>query len=129
MKAQASKGKRIGRGILVGLLTALFLASSLAKLTGQEPIRESFELFGLTSMILVIGIGEMISALLYAVPRTSSLGTLLLSSHMGGAICMHMAHGEPYIFQSVVLILVWVGQFLRYPELLVSFRFGNAAKS
>lgn len=119
--ATISRGRKVGSRVLVGLLTAVFLASSLGKLTGQAPMVESFELFGLTDMIMIIGIGEMISAMLYAIPRTSSLGTLLLSAHMGGAICMHMAHGEAYIIQSVILILVWVGQYLRYPELLISF--------
>lgn len=120
--SEVSKGGKIAGWILPGLLTALFCASALAKLTGAEPIRESFETFGLSDMAIVIGVGELISALLYLIPRTSSLGVLLLSSHMGGAICIHMAHGELYIFQSIILILVWVGYYVRHPELMISFQ-------
>ena len=60
--------------------------------------------------------------LLYLVRRTSSLGTLLLSAYMGGAICIHMAHDELYLFQSFILVLIWVGQYLRFSSLFISFR-------
>jgi hypothetical protein len=32
-----------------------------------------------------------------------------------------MAHGEPYIFQAVVLVLSWAGAYLRNPATLSSF--------
>lgn len=110
---------------LVGLLFAVFALSSLGKLFGLEQMVESFETFGLTDMRIVIGIGEIVSAVLFLIPFTSSLGVLLLSAHMGGAIVMHMSHGELYVVQSIVLILLWVAQYLRYPELFVSFRRGK----
>jgi hypothetical protein len=44
---------------------------------------------------------------------------------MGGAIVTHMANGEAYVFQSVVLVMLWVGQYLRFPELLVSLSKGR----
>ena len=62
------------------------------------------------------------SALLFLVPLTHSLGLLLLSAYMGGAIVTHMQHGESYIAQSVILALIWVTGFLRHSELLQSFR-------
>ena len=80
---------------------------------------------GLPVMRIVIGIGEIVSAVLFLMPRTSSLGVLLLSAHMGGAIVTHMSNDESYIVPSVVLVLVWVAQYLRYPELFVSFKRGN----
>jgi hypothetical protein len=33
-----------------------------------------------------------------------------------------MQHGEAYVGPSIMLILVWVAGFLRYPEVLQSFR-------
>jgi len=115
-------GRRKKAGwILTGLLTALFLLSAGAKFGGLAQIVENFETFDLQHMRYVIGAGEVASAVLYAVPVTASLGVLLLSAYMGGAIVTHMANGEPYIAQSIILILIWLGYYLRYPEMLISF--------
>lgn len=65
--------------------------------------------------------GEAVSALLFLNPRTHSLGLLLLSAYMGGAIVTHMQHGDAYVSQSVILILIWVAGFLRHPQVLQSF--------
>lgn len=121
MAEAASKQRTIASWVLVGLLFALFAFSSLGKLSGAEQMVDAFETFGLSDMRIVIGIGEILSAVLFLIPRTSSLGVLLLSSHMGGAILAHMSHNESYIFPSVVLVLVWTAQYLRNPDLLSSF--------
>ena len=121
MTGEESKAKRIAAWVVVGLLTTLFVLSGTMKLIRAEPMVENFENYGLGGKEVLIGAGEITSAVLYAIPLTSSLGVLLLSAHMGGAIMVHMSHGEPYLIQSVVLILVWVGGYLRNPLLLSSF--------
>jgi hypothetical protein len=77
--------------------------------------------YGLATQARLIGVGAILTALLLLIPRTSSLGILLTSSFWGGAICIHMAHGEPYLFQAVVLALSWTGAYLRNPATLGSF--------
>jgi hypothetical protein len=67
------------------------------------------------------GAGAVLTALLLLIPRTSSLGILLATAFWGGAICIHMAHGEPYIFQAAMLVLSWAGAYLRDPATLSSF--------
>ncbi len=124
-----SKGRRIGGWVVTGLLTALFLFSASMKFMGVEEAIAGFEKYGLSHMRLVIGGGEVASALLYAVPLTASLGVLLLSAYMGGAIVTHMANGEPYIVQSIILILIWLGYYLRYPEMLISFTKNRGASA
>lgn len=115
------KARPIAGWILTGLLAALFVGSASAKLMKAPAVVEMFQKFGLENEIMLIGCGEIASALLFAVPRTHSLGVLLLSAYMGGAIVTHMQHGEPYVVQSVILALIWVAGFLRRPELLGSF--------
>ncbi len=117
-----SKGRRIAAWILTGLLTLLFVFSAIAKLAGAQAVVEVFEKWGLSNHRLLIGIGELVSALLFLIPRTNSLGLLLLSAYMGGAIVTHMQHGEPYIMASLILLLVWIAGYLRHPEVLQSFR-------
>ena len=121
MANEQPKWRRIAAWALIGTLSALFAVSAAAKLAGVEPLLESFALWGLEGKHVLIGIGELTAGVLYLIPRTSSLGVLVLSAHMGGAIMVHMSHGESYILQSAILVLVWVGAYLRNPELMSSF--------
>jgi hypothetical protein len=75
----------------------------------------------------VIGAGEVATAILLLIPRTSSLGVLLASSFWGGAICLHMSRGEPFVLQSALLLLTWVGAFLRVPGMFSSFSASSTA--
>ena len=71
---------------------------------------------GLGDHIRLIGAGGLISAILLLVPRTAPLGSLAVSAYWGGAICLHMARHEPYVLQSILLLLTWTGDVLRRPE-------------
>jgi hypothetical protein len=113
-----SRPRSIASWILSGLLTALFLASAAGKLAAAEPVVKGMTEWGLADHRVLIGVGEAVSAILFILPRTSILGLLLLSSYMGGAIVTHMQHGESYVFQSVILLLIWLAGFLRHPELI-----------
>jgi len=116
-----SKGRKITGWVLVGLMGALFIMSASMKLMGAEEIATNFAKWGLDGKLMLIGIGELIAAILFIIPRTSSLGVLLLSAHMGGAIATHMEHGEMFIPQAIMLLVVWVANYLRNPEMLASF--------
>lgn len=117
-----SKRRRIATWILTTLITLVFVSSAVFKLVAAAPVVELFQKWGLGDRLLLIGMGELISALLFFVPRTNSLGVLLLSAYMGGAIVTHMQHAESYYGQSILLVLIWVTGYLRHPELLHSFQ-------
>lgn len=118
-----SKGRKITGWILVGLMGALFVMSASMKLMAgaDAEIAQNFAKWGLDGKLMLIGIGELIVAVLFVIPKTSSLGVLLLSAHLGGAIATHMQHGEMFIPQAVMLLVVWVANYLRNPEMLSSF--------
>ena len=102
------------------------LIGGLMILTGSEKVLrsvppEALARYGLGDQARLIGAGALLTALLLLVPRTSSLGILLASSFWGGAICIHMAHGEPYVLQAVLLVLSWAGAYLRNPATLSNF--------
>ena len=97
----------------------MLLAGS-AKVLGIFPPEQVAKL-GLGVPIQVIGAGELVSAVLLLVPRAASLGVLLTSGFWGGAICLHMSKGEPFVVQSVFLLLTWVGAYLRVPGTFASF--------
>jgi uncharacterized membrane protein YphA (DoxX/SURF4 family) len=118
-----SKGRKITGWILVGLMSALFIMSAAMKLISgaDSEMAQNFAKWGLEGKLMLVGMGELISAILFLIPRTSSLGVLLLSAHLGGAIATHMEHGEMFLPQSIMLLLVWVANYLRNPEMLASF--------
>ena len=121
MKAGRS-WKTIAGWVLHGLVAGIMLLAGSAKVLGLFPPEQVAKL-GLGVPIQVIGAGELVSAILLLVPRTASLGVLLTSGFWGGAICLHMSKGEPFVPQSVFLLLTWVGAYLRVPGTFASFAF------
>jgi hypothetical protein len=102
------------------LIGGLLIFTGLQKVLGLVP-PEALAKYGLGDEVRLIGAGAILTALLLLIPRTSSLGILLTSSFWGGAICIHMAHGEPYLFQAAMLVVSWAGAYLRNPATLSSF--------
>ena len=113
------------RGKIVGLVLHLLIGGLLI-FTGSQKVLgpvppEALVKYGLAEQARLIGAGALVTALLLLIPRTLSLGILLTSAFWGGAICTHMAQGEPYLLQVVLLVLSWGGAYLRNPATLSSF--------
>lgn len=108
---------------LHGLIGGLLIFAGSGKVFGfaPAPVVENMTKYGLGDKMVLIGAGELISTILLLIPRTRSLGLLLLSGFWGGVICIHMANGEDFVFPSVLLALTWLGGFLRDPRTLASF--------
>src|SRR5437879_6483490 len=119
MRATGKWSKVAGLTLHVLVGGMMIFAGSLKVLGFFPP--EALAKFGLGEVILLIGAGELITAILLLVPRTSSLGVLLASSFWGGAICIHMAHAEPYVVPAALLVLTWLGAYLRNPATFSSF--------
>lgn len=120
------KNRKITGWVMAGLITALLVMSASNKLMRNPEMVSNFEKWGLSSRMIVIALGEIISAILFLIPRTSVLGTLLLSAHFGGAIAVHMSNGEPYTFQSIILVLIWITGWVRNPELFATLIKGKS---
>jgi hypothetical protein len=126
MKANRS-WKTVAGWVLHGLLAGIMILAGSAKILGFFP-SEMVEKMGLSLPIQVIGAGELASAILLLIPRTSSLGLLLTSAFWGGAICLHMSKGESFVMQSVFLLITWVGGYLRVPGAFGSFTARSQSK-
>jgi len=72
---------------------------------------------GDAAMARLLGLLTLGGAVLYAVPRTSFLGALLLTGYLGGAVATHVRVGSPlasHILFGVYLgVLMWGGLWLR----------------
>jgi hypothetical protein len=110
------------------LIAVLMLLAGSVKVLGLIPSDQLADLGPIGQRIWLIGAGEIITAILLVIPRTSSLGILLASGFWGGTICFHMYRGESYLMQSALLLLTWVGAYLRMPATFSSF-WGSPAGS
>jgi hypothetical protein len=64
---------------------------------------------------------EIVSAVPFLISFTRSLGLLLVSSFLGGAIATHLPHGQPIYQPAFVFFLIWLGTWLRHPQILWRF--------
>jgi hypothetical protein len=118
---KASKNWAAIAGLILHILIGgLLIFTGSQKVLGFTP-PEALARFGLGEQVRLIGAGAILTAVLLLIPRTSSLGALLTSAFWGGTICIHMAHGEPYIFQAAMLVLTCTGAYLRNPAMITSF--------
>jgi hypothetical protein len=118
---EPKKWARITGLVLHCLIAALMLFAGSMKVLGLIPPEELAKLGPIGERIWLIGTGEIITAILMVIPRTSSLGILLASGFWGGTICFHMSRGEDYWAQSAFLLLTWVGAYFRSPATFSSF--------
>ena len=119
-----SKTRRIAAWVLIALMGAMLLFSAAMKLSAAQPVVEMFAKWDLVEWRVLIGVIELVAAVLFLIPRTHSLGLLLVTAYLGGAIATHLQQEDApgAIPPAVMLALLWVAGLLRHPELLVSFR-------
>ncbi len=116
--APASKTALWAGRIMSGLVVLFLLVDGAIKLIPLDIVVETSEQLGLpASLARVLGILTLVSTILYAIPRTSVLGAILLTGFLGGAIATHLRVGSPIfthlLFGVYLGVLVWGGLYLR----------------
>lgn len=112
------KTQKIIQWVLAGLVGFIFIGSAVNKLVGGEEAIKMAATMGLTpAAFKAIAIVELLSVVLFIIPRTGIIGTLLLASYMGGAIATHVEHDQPFIAPAIIAAFVWIVAVVRFPEL------------
>lgn len=101
--------------VLTGLLVVLYGMSATYKFVKTDDVAKDLKIGG--QIVIAIGIAEMVSAILFAIPRTSFVGAILLTGYMGGAIMSHVGKEEAVVFQALIGVLIWVALGLRQREI------------
>lgn len=115
------KGRRIAGNVLLFLGGFVLVASAMAKFAHVPKVVNELGAMGFDgNRLLMIAIVELASALLFLVPLTRSAGLLLVSSYMGGAIATHVQHGQPFVQPAMILAIMWIGIWLRNPQVFGS---------
>ena len=117
-------------GWVLSGLAILFLAmDAVMKLLALPVVVRSGEELGFpgADMARVLGLVLAICTVLYALPRTSLLGAVLVTAYLGGAVATHVRVGSPLwthvLFGVYVGIVVWAGLYLRDTGLAGLFPF------
>jgi hypothetical protein len=118
MTPTISKSQLWTSRILTGLALAFLAMDTVMKLLQLAPAIEGTVALGYpASAVFTIGVVELVCVALYAVPRTSLLGALLLTGYLGGAIASQLRIGAPLLshllFPTYIAALVWGGLYLR----------------
>jgi hypothetical protein len=103
----------VGR-ILSALPVLLMAGTGLYALLKPEAVAPGFAHYGYPDAALMrIVMVEIGCAIVYAIPRTSVLGAILLTGYLGGATATHVHAGEPFFIPILVGVVVWLGLYLR----------------
>jgi hypothetical protein len=104
----------VGR-VLSALMVLFMLFDGGIKILKLGPAVEGTVRLGYpVSTIQPIGIIALICVILYAIPRTTILGAILLTGYLGGATATQVRLQDPWFFFPVVIgILIWAGIYFR----------------
>ncbi len=119
--------KSLLAGRIISILSILFLLfDAVTKIIMIAPVVDaSKELSIATSLIQPIGIVLLLCTILYAIPRTSILGAIVLTGYLGGAVAITVRsslHGHPYFFPIFFGIIIWLGLYLQNEKLRLLFK-------
>ena len=111
--------KQLWAGRIISTLPILFLlVDGIMKLVKPPVVVSGTVELGYTESVIVpLGILLTLCTVLYAIPRTSVLGAILLTGYLGGAVATQVRVGNPvftYILFPVYLgVLIWLGIYFR----------------
>jgi ABC-type transport system involved in cytochrome c biogenesis permease component len=120
--APVSKMRLRAGSILTGLVVLFLTFDAVMKFVKPAPVIQAFAQTGWPDRLAVpLGIVLLTCTALYAIPRTSILGAILLTGYLGGAVATHLRAGDPLfshvLFPVYMGVLLWVGLYLREDRL------------
>lgn len=110
--------KRRWTGYTLSTLAVLFmLFDAFSHLTMPKAVADAFIRLGYpVSLGFGIGILGLVCTVLYAIPRTSIVGAILLTGYLGGATATNLRVADP-LFETLFPVLfgglIWTGVFFR----------------
>lgn len=110
----SNKMRWTGRAVSV-LVVLFMLFAAIVKLFPSPEMIQGFLQYGYPgSLVVIVGVIELICTLVYLLPSTRVLGAILLTGALGGATATNVRLEQATWIMPVVLgMLVWLGLFLR----------------
>jgi len=118
--APVSSGALWTGRVLSGIIVLFMIFDGAIKLPPLDIVTQTMVPLGWPAdpnVARMLGIIGLVSTALYALPRTSVLGAILLTAYMGGAIATKVRVDSPLfshtLFGVYLGIILWGGLFLR----------------
>lgn len=118
--ASLAPGRRavlVGR--VLGAVVSLFIAFDAALKLASSPMAiEGTAALGYpVGVVFPLGVIELLSLVLYLVPRTAPLGALVWTGYLGGAVATHVRMDHPLATHTLmpiyIAVLLWGSLWLR----------------
>ena len=115
--------------VMSGLVIAFLVFDGAMKLIPLQIVIDTSQQMAIPlDIIRTLGVLTLTGTALYAWPRTSVLGAIILTGYLGGAIYAHFRLADPLfthtLFGVYLGLLIWGGLYLRDPRVraLLPFR-------
>lgn len=109
--AQAPSKATLWTGrIIMGICVLFLLFDAVTKIFPNKYVLDASAKVGWTiNTLRPLGIVLLVSTILYAIPRTTLFGAILVTAWLGGATASNILAGFNFIFPIIFGILVWTG--------------------
>jgi len=114
--AAPTSKKMLWAGRIISAIPVLLMVfSAVMKLIKAAPVVQGMPRYGYPeSQIVIIGVLELLSCIIYLIPSTAVLGAILMTGYLGGATATNVRVGDPSYIMTVLLgVFVWGGLFFR----------------
>ena len=114
-----TKNTRKKRNAWITAIAVTMLATSgTGKILGLGMVADRLNKVGVGKFMLVLGIIELLLAILFISPKTMKVSFILLSCYFSGAIATEVSHGGNFIVPFLFLAVIWIASLLRERSIL-----------
>lgn len=103
--------------IITGIPGLLAAFSGFLKLSGSKQVIDSLTKVGVVQYSNLLGIAEIVFAILFVFPPTNPLGFILLVCYFSGALATDLSHQRPIVAPLVILGLLFIAEFITHKAL------------
>lgn len=115
----SSKAMTTAGWALTGLLSLFLAFVASVEISNSPDVQAGFASMGYHGSVMPIGLALLLSVIFYTYPRTTVLGSILLTGYMGGAVLAHLMMNQASLTPVPVVfgVLIWAGAWLRMKSL------------
>lgn len=111
----------IGWGLTTLVVLFMLMDAGMKLLQLPVVLETTAQLGWPASSVVPLAVVLLICTALYVAPQTSTLGAVLLTGYLGGAVATHARIGSPLLshtlFGIYIGVLMWAGLYFREPRL------------
>lgn len=112
--------------IVSALVVAFMCFSASGKFLQPPEMAEILNKIGYqVDRLMPLGFLEVACCVVFLIPRSAFIGSILLTGYLGGAAATHYRVGDSVVFPIALGVVVWVAYALRNPAIIKSAVLGH----